>query len=162
MRFSTYFRGGIGEIIFTIAAMSVFLIGCGGDKSAQGESVGGANQATKEEAPIAVTTAKTESRDVPAFIQATGSLIADETSDIAPKTAGKIINVSANVGEFVGQGSVIAKIDDRDARLRLAEAEAGVTQAIAGVRQAEARLGLSRNGTFSAATIPEVLSANAN
>ena len=113
-------------------------------------------------APVTITVDKSVAREIPAFIQATGSLIADETSDIAPKAAGKVVNVSANVGQFVQQGSIIAKIDDKDGRLRLAEAQANVTQAIAGVRQAEARLGLSPNGTFSAAAIPEVRSANAS
>ena len=109
-----------------------------------------------------VTVAKTESRQVPAYIQATGSLVAQETSDIAPRAAGKISNVSVNVGEFVSQGDVIAKIDDKDARLQLASAEAGVKQAIAAVRQAEARLGLGPNGRFNASAIPEVRAANAN
>ena len=89
-------------------------------------------------------------------------MIADETSDIAPKTAGKVTNVYANVGEFVASGKVIAKIDDKDARLRLAEAQANVKQAQAAVRQAEARLGLTPNGTFNSSAIPEVRAANAN
>jgi len=121
-----------------------------------------ANNQANTEALIAITVDKAVAREIPAFIQATGSLVADETSDVAPKTAGKVVNVSVNVGQFVGQGKVIAKLDERDARLRLAEANANVAQAIAGVRQAEARLGLSPNGTFSAATIPEVRAANAN
>ncbi|MDQ3062919.1 MAG: biotin/lipoyl-binding protein, partial [Acidobacteriota bacterium] len=120
-----------------------------------------ANEANTS-APVTTTVDKSVAREIPAFIQATGSLIADETSDIAPKAAGKVVNVSANVGQFVQQGSVIAKIDDKDARLQLAEAQAGVTQAIAGVRQAEARLGLSVNGTFNATAIPEVRAANAS
>jgi multidrug resistance efflux pump len=99
---------------------------------------------------------------VPAYIQATGSLIADETSDIAPKVAGKVANVSANVGQFVTQGAVIAKIDDSDARRELAAAQARVKQAVAAVRQAEARLGLEPNGKFNASIIPEVRSAGAN
>ena len=115
-----------------------------------------------EAPPVPVTVAKTESRQVPAYIQATGSLVAQETSDIAPRAAGKISNVSVNVGEFVSQGDVIAKIDDKDARLQLASAEAGVKQAIAAVRQAEARLGLGPNGRFNASAIPEVRAANAN
>jgi multidrug resistance efflux pump len=57
---------------------------------------------------------------------------------------------------------VIAKIDDKDARLRLREAEAGVRQAQAGVSQAEARLGLSNGGNFQASSIPEVRAASAN
>jgi multidrug efflux pump subunit AcrA (membrane-fusion protein) len=109
-----------------------------------------------------VTTAKSESREVPAVIQTTGSLVADESSNVAPKVAGKVANVNVNVGDFVTQGSVIAKIDDSDARRRLIAAEAGVKQAVAGIRQAEARLGLGPNGAFNASTIPEVRSANAN
>ena len=70
-------------------------------------------------------------------------MTADETSDIAPKVAGKVTNVYANVGEFVASGKTIAKIDDKDARLRLAEAQANVKQSQAAVRQAEARLGLT-------------------
>ena len=71
---------------------------------------------------------------MPAYIQATGSMVAQETSNIAPKVAGKVVNVGVNVGQFVGQGALIAKIDDRDARLRLAEAQASVKQAQAAVR----------------------------
>ncbi len=138
------------------------LLACSKTESASGgRENSNANQAS-ENAAVTITVDKSVGREIPAFIQATGSLIADETSDIAPKAAGKVVNVSANVGQFVQQGSVIARVDDQDARLRLAEAQAGVTQAIAGVRQAEARLGLSPNGTFNAAAIPEVRAANAS
>ena len=111
--------------------------------------------------PIAVTLGKSESRIVAAGIVATGSLIADETSDIAPKVAGKIANVSVNVGQFVAQGAVIAKIDDNDARNLLASGNAAVKQSQAAVRQAEARLGLLDGGKFEASAIPEVRAANA-
>ena len=119
-----------------------------------------ANQAAQTDV-FTVTQAQAVSREIPAFIQATGSLVADETSDIAPKSAGKVVNISANVGEFVGQGSVIAKLDERDAQLQLVSARANVAQAVSAVRQAEARLGLSANGSFSASSIPEVRAANA-
>lgn len=98
---------------------------------------------------------------MPAQIQATGSLVADEVSNIAPKVAGKISNISVNIGDFVSQGSVVARIDDRDARLELASRQAAVKQAIAAVRQAEARLGLGPNGKFNASSIPEVRAASA-
>ena len=129
---------------------------------AEGEKQSGNKETAANNAPIAITVDKAIARDVPAVIQTTGSLVADETSDIAPKVAGKVVNIYANVGEFVGRGSVIAKIDDQDARLRLAEAQAGVKQAQAGVRQAEVRLGLTANGTFNSSIIPEVRGANAN
>jgi len=135
---------------------------CGGSSGAGRARNSNANTDGDSQPAIAITVGKSESRDVAATIQATGSLIADESSDIAPKTAGKISNVSANVGQFVSQGNTIATIDDKDAKAQLATAQAAVKQAIAGVRQAEARLGLAPNGTFNATTIPEVRAANAN
>ncbi|CAN5359793.1 efflux RND transporter periplasmic adaptor subunit [soil metagenome] len=135
--------------------------GCG-KSQAEGERQSGSQENAADTAPISVSVDKAISREVPAVIQTTGSLVADETSDIAPKVAGKVVNIYANVGEFIGSGSVIAKIDDKDARLRLAEAQAGVKQAQTAVRQAEVRLGLAANGTFNSSMIPEVRGANAN
>jgi multidrug efflux pump subunit AcrA (membrane-fusion protein) len=148
--------------IFIILASLAFTSACG-SSGGQGNRGGGPNANTEPaEAPIVITTVKTEARDVPAVVQTTGSLVADETSNVAPKVAGKVVNVGINVGDFVGQGAVIARIDDSDARRRLAAAEAGVKQAVAAVRQAEARLGLGPGGSFNASAIPEVRSANAN
>jgi multidrug efflux pump subunit AcrA (membrane-fusion protein) len=113
-------------------------------------------------APIQVTTAPAVGREVPSFIQATGSLVAQETSDVAPQTSGQVVMTPVNVGAFVAQGAVIARLNDRDARLRLQQAQAGVQQAVAAVRQAEARLGLRPGGNFDASAIPEVRAANAN
>jgi multidrug efflux pump subunit AcrA (membrane-fusion protein) len=161
-------KGFSGVLLFSILAALVFSAACGSGGAASGNRRGGGGG--NSNAPelidagpvVSVTTSKVVAREIPAFIQSTGSLVAEETSDVAPKVAGKVVNVSVNVGQFVGQGAVIAQIDDKDARLRLAEAQAGVTQAIANVRQAEARLGLSPNGTFNASTIPEVQAAGAN
>ncbi|MBK9164981.1 MAG: efflux RND transporter periplasmic adaptor subunit [Acidobacteria bacterium] len=138
--------------------MSLFAASCSSSQSAATQETGPAQETTA----IPITTGKSESRPVPAFIQATGSLVADEKSNIAPKVAGKVADIAVNVGQFVSQGAVIARIDDRDARLDLASAQASVKQAEAAVRQAEARLGLGPNGRFNASAIPEVRAANAN
>ncbi|HMF58129.1 MAG TPA: efflux RND transporter periplasmic adaptor subunit [Pyrinomonadaceae bacterium] len=120
----------------------------------------GAAQAAEVTA-IPVTTAKAEARTVPAFIQATGSLAATETSDVAPQTSGQVASTPISVGAFVRQGEVIAKLNDRDARLRLQQQQASAQQAAAAVRQSEARLGLGPNSRFDASTIPEVRTAAA-
>ena len=146
------------RITIGLILTALLVSACSGDRAA--DRRGNAN-AESEIPAIAVTTAKVEARNVPAYIQATGSMIADETSRVAPKIAGKIANVSVNVGDFITQGAVIAKIDDSDARHELAAAEARVKQAVAGVRQAEARLGLEPNGRFNASRIPEVRAAGA-
>ena len=148
--------------LFTLLILAVIIAGsaCSSGEG-RGQRRDNSNSVEDQNPAIAITVAKTEARNIPAYIQATGSLIADETSDVAPKIAGKVANVSANVGQFVGQGSVIAKIDDSDQRRALVEAQARVKQAVALVRQAEARLGLEPNGRFNASAIPEVRSAGA-
>lgn len=137
-------------------------VSCGSWTSSRGNRSNANADESSKTAAIAVTIGKSESREVASSIQATGSLIADESSDIAPKVAGKIADVSVDVGQFVSQGSVIARIDETNARMQLASANASVKQATSAVRQAEARLGLSPKGTFDSSTIPEVRAANAN
>lgn len=145
-----------------ICAAAMFaLMSCGSSVSNNGNR-NNSNSGENPNAPVSITVAKSESRDVGSVIRATGSLVANETSDVAPKTAGKISNISVNVGQFISAGAVIAKIDERDARLRLATAQAAVKQAQAGVLQAEARLGLLGGGKFNAVTVPEVRAADAN
>lgn len=149
------------KMLFGVLCLSL-CVSCGSTQSA-GEKQKNSNSEEANDKPVFnITVGKAVSREIPAVIQATGSLVADETSNIAPKVAGKVTNIYANVGQFVGQGSVIAKLDENDARLKLVEAKANVNQAIAAVRQAEARLGLAPNGSFNASTIPEVRVANAN
>lgn len=146
------------KIVLCAVAM-LAVVACGSSSSNRS---GRGNSNSADQQAIAITVGKSESRDVASVIRATGSLTASETSDVAPKVAGKISNISVNVGQFVGPGAVIAKIDDRDARLQLANAQAAVKQAEAGVRQAEAKLGLLGGGKFNSAAVPEVRAANAN
>lgn len=153
-------RAEAPQRLLLVIVLAAMLTGACGTTQSAGEPRGNSNSEA-EGAAIAVTVARVETRNVPAYIQATGSLVADEVSDVAPKVAGKVANVSVNVGDFVSLGSVIAKIDDSDARRELAGAQARVKQAVAAVRQAEARLGLEPNGRFNASAIPEVRSAGA-
>lgn len=143
-------------------ASLLFLTSCAKNGAKVNASESGPAKSKNEIAAIAVTTTKAIGREVPSYIQATGSLVAYETSDVAPEVSGQVIATPVDVGTFVRQGTVIARLNDRDARLRLQQATAGLKQAIAGVRQAEARLGLRPGGNFDASTIPEVRAANAN
>ncbi|HEX8149531.1 MAG TPA: hypothetical protein VF591_20280, partial [Pyrinomonadaceae bacterium] len=51
--------------------------------------------------PVAVNTARAESREVPSYVQATGSLVAEETSDVASQASGQVVSTPVNVGAFV-------------------------------------------------------------
>lgn len=158
MRYLREFRW----IVPIVAIVAAFGMSCGTAKPDAAQASNSNSAQDARNAAIPVTLGKSESRQVAAVLLATGSLVADETSDIAPKVAGKMANISVNVGQYVSQGAVIAKIDDTNARLALATAKASVKQAEAAIRQAEARLGLDKNGAFNASTIPEVRAANAN
>jgi multidrug efflux pump subunit AcrA (membrane-fusion protein) len=171
MSFPSLFRKAHRPVLIScVLAASLIVAACGGrsepranagnDASANTGRRGGGEAA--EAAPVPVTVAKADAREVPSYIQASGSLIADETSDVAPQVSGQVVSTPVGVGAFVRQGTVIARLNDRDARLRLRQAQASVTQAIAGVRQAEARLGLRAGGNFDASAIPEVRGASAN
>lgn len=111
---------------------------------------------------VTVSTAQAVTRTVSAGFDTTGSFEADETSDIAPLVAGRVIATPANVGDFVKQGQVICELDHRDAQLKLDQAKAQLDQATAGLRQAQSRIGWNGSGTFDPSSLPEVAAARAN
>lgn len=119
--------------------------------------------ATESAAPklVTVTTAKAVIEHVSAAFDETGTFVADESSDIAPPVAGRVIRTPVDVGAFVKQGDVICELDHRDAELKLQQIRAQLAEANAGVRQAQLRLGLS-SGAFEESKVPEVAAARAN
>ena len=154
-------RKFFARFIFLTLILPAFFVACGRSESKTGEART-ENQEQSREEVVTVTQARAESRQIPSFVQTTGSLVAEETSDVASKTAGKVTNTMVKVGDFVQQGAVLAKLDENEARLAVREAEANVRQSEVGVSQAQARLGLSASGNFQASQIPEVRVANAN
>jgi multidrug efflux pump subunit AcrA (membrane-fusion protein) len=111
---------------------------------------------------IAVSTAQAVSRTVPASFEETGTFIADETSDIAPMVAGRVLATPVNVGDFVKQGQVVCELDHRDAELRLDQARAQLNEATSAMHQAESRIGLRIGSQFDANSVPEAAAARAN
>lgn len=155
-------------LLAALFAITFGLAGCGGSSAEsagregkKGSAGEGGPARADAASPVQVSTVRVATRPVPAYIEATGSLAATETSNVASQGSGQVVSTPVNVGAFVRQGAVIARLNERDAHLRLQQARAGVSQAIAGVRQAEARLGLSPGGRFEASNIPEVRSAAA-
>ncbi len=147
-------------IIFTVLMAAFLLLSGCSSKSEKANANANANSAS--DGPVQVSAAQAVVREIPAFIQGTGSFVADERTDVAPKVSGQIVSTSVEVGDFVQKGQTIAKLDDSDARLRLQNAQAAENQAQVAVKQAAARLGISPGGKFDATTAPEVQSAYQN
>ena len=146
-------------IVGLAAGLLLVAAGCGGPKT---------TEAARNPAPetaagaLTVSVVTAESRTVAAAVQVTGSFVSRESSDVAPQTTGRVIETPVDVGDFVKQGQIIARLEDRDPKLRADQAEAAEQQAEAALRQAESRIGLGEGKTFNPANVPETLSAKAN
>jgi len=147
-----------------IALMSVLIIsGCGTRTNSAN-----ANSANAQPTVVDVTTTQAVVEQIPTYFEATGNLASDAQTDVAPAVAGKIVEVNFDVGSFVTKGSVLVRLDPRDAQIRLEQAEAQVEQqkmaaeqAVAALRQAQVRLGLKDGETFDINTFSQVKSITA-
>ncbi|HEX7175373.1 MAG TPA: efflux RND transporter periplasmic adaptor subunit [Pyrinomonadaceae bacterium] len=143
-----------------VAGSGLAAAACGGSRAETNKKEGGAaTQATP--AAVDVTTAPAVTRQLPRFIEATGSLAADEQTDVAPIVGGRVSQVYADLGSYVQRGQVLVRLDGEDARLRLQQLEAQLEQARSSVRQAEERIGLRAGARFDPTRVAEVGAARA-
>jgi multidrug efflux pump subunit AcrA (membrane-fusion protein) len=140
-------------IALLVAALSLFASACGRSAESKNKQAAAAN-ATPE--VVQVTTAAAITRELPRYTEATGSLAADEQTDVAPNVSGRVVAVGVDLGSYVQRGAVLVRLDDADARLRLTQLQAQAAQAQSGVRQAEARIGLRPNQAFDVNRVAEV------
>lgn len=158
-------------LIIALAALFAFgLAGCGTNANSA-TTANTNNQPTV----VDVTTAQAVIRPIPTYIEATGNLASDAQTDVAPAVAGKIAEVNFDIGTYVNQGDVLVRLDSRDAAIRLeqaqaqveqqrkaaGQAEANVDQAIANLRQTQARLGVKDGETFQIKDFSQVKSITA-
>ena len=146
-----------------MTAAALALSGCG-SRAANTNSNTGAQ-------PTVVDVAATQAivQPIPTYFEATGNLASDAATDVAPAVGGKIVEVNFDVGSYVEKGSVLVRLDDRDARIRLEQAQAqaeqqrkAVDQAVAALRQAQIRLNVKDGEVFNTETFSQVKSTKAN
>jgi multidrug efflux pump subunit AcrA (membrane-fusion protein) len=136
----------------------LLLVSCG----KQDKAISLTEAATGPAKLLKISTIRAVTHEVSSSVQVTGSFLAQESSDVAPPAAGRVIETPVDAGAFVKEGQLLAKLEDRDAQLRLQAAIASEQQAEASLRQAESRIGLTEGGKFDANVVPEVLSAKAS
>jgi len=150
--------------------MALVSAGCGSNAN----SATHANSNSEPEV-VDVTTAAATIVPIPTYIEATGNLTSDAQTDVAPAVAGKIVEVNFDIGSYVTQGSVLVRLDSRDAQIRLEQAraaveqqrqaiqqaEANAEQALANLRQTQARLGVKDGETFQIKDFSQVKSVTA-
>ncbi|HEX8773298.1 MAG TPA: efflux RND transporter periplasmic adaptor subunit [Pyrinomonadaceae bacterium] len=147
------------SLALMIALLSLGALACSGSKAQSNKAATTTTTTTTTTTEVVVTTVPAITRSLPRFFEATGSLAGNEQTDVAPAVAGKVITVGVDLGSYVQRGAMLVRLDDRDARIRLEQAQAQVEQAQASVRQAEARIGLRPGQNFDPERVAEVGSA---
>lgn len=159
MRSQKYFV----SVALVLTAAALTLSGCG-SRAANTNS-----NASAQPTVVDVAAVQAIVQPIPTYFEATGNLASDAATDVAPAVGGKIVEVNFDVGSYVEKGSVLVRLDDRDARIRLDQAQAqaeqqrkAVDQAIAALRQAQIRLNVKDGEVFNIETFSQVKSTKAN
>jgi len=120
-------------------------------------SAGDARTTDRVAAPLAVAVSPVAAveRPIARFIRVTGTLTAEERSDVAAETAGRVVATPVERGTPVAEGATIVKLSPVETEASLKEAEANAAQI-------EARLALGPEGLFDVNRVPEVANARAN
>ncbi len=143
----------MSRLLLPISYLVLFLSACAPPPGALGKK----ENASSEK--IVFSTAKATVRSVPVSFQATGAFIAEESSDVAPAIGGRVAATPVEVGDHVSKGQAICVLEQRDAQLRLDQAQAGREQAKFILSQAQSRVGWSGDGNFNPDLVPEVASS---
>ncbi len=137
----------LSALLFTSAA----LLGAGCKKPPPTESAQAAAD-TAPQAAIETQFAKLTVRRLPATLELSGTLAADETSEVAAATGGIVTKVLVDVGSRVKKGDPLVQLDARDPSLRGQAANAQAAQA-------QARLGIKQGEKFDPEKMAEVRAA---
>jgi multidrug efflux pump subunit AcrA (membrane-fusion protein) len=110
---------------------------------------------------VEVSTMAAVVRQLPQYFEATGSLAANQQTDVAPETSGKVAAVGVDIGSSVRRGQMLVRLEDADFKDRAAQAQAQLDQAKATLDQNRAKIGLRQGQKFAPENVPEVRAARA-
>lgn len=123
-------------VVLGLAGVSVWYYRFGGQKAGTasaspatpgpgaGGAPGGGMGGGRGRTPMTVDTAQAARHEVVDSITVVGNLVAEQTVDVVPRVAGRIDIVHVKLGDRVARGQVLAKIEDRELREQIRQAEA--------------------------------------
>lgn len=158
------FKHTLAHFALLLAALALAFFASGCSRKAEsgtepvaeaaGKTEGKANAAPTAVPPVEVTTASAITRTLQRGVDVVGSFTADEEVVVSAQAAGELAQLSVDFGSFVQAGQVIATIDQRDAKLKIEQAEATLKQTLA-------RLGMKERAAFDATQNADVKVAKA-
>lgn len=120
--------------LILLLAVAYWLVSC--QKAAPEAAAAPAPKAAP--APVKGSTAKAAERAFPRFLRVTGQLTGLHDAVVAADSTGRVLTAPVERGSIVKAGDVLATLDDRQAKLVLAEANAAA-------ELAKSRLALAKN-----------------
>ncbi|MGH9832679.1 MAG: efflux RND transporter periplasmic adaptor subunit [Blastocatellia bacterium] len=118
--------------VSSLVLMAALATACSNTQQKEGTAVAAPKpDASAAPTPIDVTTAAAITRDLQRSVEVVGSLAADEEVVVSAQAPGELSQLNVDFGSYVSQGQVIALIDQRDAKLKVEQAEATLKQTLA-------------------------------
>lgn len=135
------------RIINVLVLISLSLLASCSSKSKETS----ARAETKEEPPAAVevNTAAALERNTSRNVEIVGSLMAEDEVTVSSQASGNLEDITVDLGSPVRRGQVIARLDQRELKLKVDQAEGTL-------HQAEARLGIKRGEKIDPQKQPDV------
>ena len=120
-------------ITLLVAVLAASLLGSACGRSQPSSEAKAEPKTNGSTAPpsVDVATAAAITRNLQRGVEVVGSLLADEEVVISAQAPGELAQLKVDFGGYVARGQIIAQIDQRDASLRVEQAEATLKQTMA-------------------------------
>jgi RND family efflux transporter MFP subunit len=136
--------GAAGTYYYSTRTGSAAETPAAGAAAAGGARGGGMGRGGSGRPALTVDTAAATRGEVIEYITVVGNLVGQSTVDIVPRVAGRIDSLTAKLGDRVTRGQQVAKIEDRELRQQVIQAEQSLEVNRATVKQRESDLQLRR------------------
>src|SRR5215475_13551131 len=119
------------HFIVALVVAAALAAACANSQAKDEVNTASNSQPTAAPTPVDVATARAITRNLQRDVEVVGSFAADEEVVVAAQAAGELSQINVDFGSYVSQGQVIATIDQRDANLKVEQAEATLKQTMA-------------------------------
>jgi RND family efflux transporter MFP subunit len=134
-------KGSKSIFLAALVVTAAFAAACWNSQAKDEAGTASNPQPTATPSPVDVTTATAITRNLQRDVEVVGSFAADEEVVVSAQAAGELSQINVDFGSYISQGQVIATIDQRDAKLKVEQAEATLKQTMA-------RLGMKEGENF--------------
>jgi RND family efflux transporter MFP subunit len=130
MAFS-FSNGGVGILLLPLALL--VHSGCSKEQPIQ---------AKQDAGPVQVRVASVNSRDIRRIVQSVGTLFPYDETVVSAEIEGRVIELTADLGDHVDKGQVLVRLSDEEQRYVVAETQAQLRMALerVGLKNEEERL----------------------